>query len=201
MTDKRKRPMRGRIGGGAIGGKRFGKRARAAMRRADVMPRPSGRAPGALLDDKARAFLVILLIATAFCALSGLVGPHVPNAFAVGGYTHVFPNGNTVQVHGDGSVSGTCTLSGGATVGGVYGGTVTMPDGNSYHAACYERYLGVPNYKYYPGPCDGTYPFEATRNADGTYFVVILSQDAAHGAPGAGAVSYTHLTLPTIRLV
>lgn len=186
MTDKRKRPMRGRIGGGAIGGKRFGKRARAAMRRADVMPRPSGRAPGALLDDKARAFLVILLIATAFCALSGLVGPHVPNAFAVGGYTHVFPNGNTVQVHGDGSVSGTCTLSGGATVGGVYGGTVTMPDGNSYHAACYERYLGVPNYKYYPGPCDGTYPFEATRNADGTYFVVILSQDAAHGAPGAG---------------
>lgn len=155
-------------------------------------PRSRKWTPGLPFDEKARAFIVILLLAMAFCCLSGLVGPRATNAFAAGSYTHVFPNGNSVQIHDDGTVSGTCTMTNNAAVDGVFGGTVTMPDGNSYHAACYERYLGVPNYEMYPGPCDGTYPFEATRNANGTYFVVIKSQNATHGAPGTLPSTYPY---------
>lgn len=184
MIAREKRPSYGQIRDGDENGPRPRRGRRSEARLTKTNRRPRRRITEPLLDDKTRALIIMVLLSLAFCGLTGLVGMQAPMAFADEGYTHVFPNGNTVQVHADGTVSGTCVMTGNAAVDGVFGGTVTMPDGNSYHAACYERYLGVPNYKLYPGPCDGTYPFEATRNANGTYFVVIKSQNASHGAPG-----------------
>lgn len=186
MIDKRKRKLCGNIGGGFARRTPPEETGELVARRARRLPWSGDPVPNIPLDAKARALIIVLLLAMTLCGVSGLVGSRASTAFAAEGYTHTFPNGNSVQVHSDGAVTGTCVMTNNATVNGVFGGTVTMPDGSSYHAACYERYLGVPNFKYYPGPCDGTYPFRATRNEDGTYFVVIQSQDADHGAPGAG---------------
>ena len=190
MIDKRKKPTRGRIGGGNA------KRGRTATDKTAERQARGRRwtypLPGATLNIRARTILIFILISAAFCALSGLVGPWSRSAFAADGYTHTFPNGNTVEVHPDGTVTGTCVMSGNAVVGGKFSGKVTMPDGATYPALCYEVVIGVPNHSLYPGPCDGAYPFEAKRNPNGTYFVLIKSQNAAAGAPGTVPSTYPY---------
>lgn len=116
MIDKRKKPTRGLIGGGNAKKGRTateGAAARRARGRRRTYP-----LPGATLNARARTILIFILISAAFCALSGLVGPWSRNAFAADGYTHTFPNGNTVEVHPDGTITGTCVMSGNAVVGG-----------------------------------------------------------------------------------
>lgn len=190
MIDKRKKPTRGLIGGGNAkkgGAATDGAAARRARGRRRTYPQP-----GETLNARTRAIFIFILISAAFCALSGLVGPWSRSAFAADGYTHTFPNGNTVEVHPDGTVTGTCVMSGNAVVGGKFSGNVTMPDGATYPALCYEAVIGVPNHSLYPGPCDGAYPFEAKRNPNGTYFVLIKSQNAAAGAPGTVPSTYPY---------
>lgn len=94
-----------------------------------------------------------------------------------------FPNGGRADLAPDGTITGTCQLVDGLYAHGRYTGTAVMPDGGRLPAVCYERYADVPNYENYPGPCDGTYGFQATRKGDG-YFVLIFSQNAAAPAPG-----------------
>lgn len=192
MTEKWRKPRFGRIGDGCVGPSRpIGAKMREARDRR-WSPRADRPPHRALFDDRARALLLLLMIAIAFCGLSGLVAPRTESAFASDGYTHVFPNGKSVVVHADGRVTGTCVMTGNALLDGKFRGTVTMPDGNSYTAYCYEEYIGAPNHGMYPGPGDGTYPFEAARNPDGTYFVLIKSQDASHGAPGTLPSTYPY---------
>ncbi len=190
MIDKRKKPTCGLIGGGGA------ERGRPASDCTDTRCVHGRRRiyfkSGTTLNGKARTLLMFILISAAFCALSGLVGPWSRSAFATDGYTHTFPNGNTVEVHPDGTVTGTCVMSGNAVVGGKFSGNVTMPDGATYPALCYEVVIGAPNHGLYPGPCDGTYPFEAKRNPNGTYFVLIKSQNAAAGAPGTVPSTYPY---------
>lgn len=77
-------------------------------------------------------------------------------------------------------ITGTCTVSApppGTQV--VTGQTITMPDGKTLPAFCYERdWLQKPDHNWYVWPAAGTYPFTATRNDNGTYFVLVHSQDA-----------------------
>ncbi len=189
MIDKRKKPTRELIGGGGA------ERGRSTVGGTEARPvrgRWTHPRPDAMLNGKARILLIFILVSAAFCALSGLVGPWSHNAFAADGYTHTFPNGNTVEVHPDGTVTGTCVMSDNAVVGGKFSGNVTMPDGKTYPALCYEVVIGVPNHGLYPGPCDGTYPFEAKRNPNGTYFVLIKSQNAEAGAPGTVPSTYPY---------
>lgn len=189
MIDKRKKPTCGLIGGGGA------ERGRPANGDTDTRCAHGRRAyskSGAALNGNARILLIFILISAAFCALSGLVGPWSRNAFAADGYTHTFPNGNTVEIHPDGTITGTCVMSGNAVVDGKFSGNVTMPDGETYPALCYEVVIGVPNHGLYPGPCDGTYPFEAKRNPNGTYFVLIKSQNATAGAPGTVPSTYPY---------
>ena len=105
MIDKRKKPTCRLIGGGNAKKGRTatdGTAARQARGRRRTYP-----LPGATLNARARTIFIFILISAAFCALSGLVGPWSRSAFAADGYTHTFPNGNTVEVHPDGTVTGT----------------------------------------------------------------------------------------------
>ncbi len=122
----------------------------------------------------ARAALVALALLVAAATLWR--APASARAATVG-----FANGGTVEVGADGTVTGTCTISGSwydpATgVGDL--GEVTMPDGSVLPATCYEAHAGVPDALSYGVPRDGTYPFTATRDDDGSYAVLIRSQDA-----------------------
>lgn len=76
-------------------------------------------------------------------------------------------------------ITGTCSLSNGRYVSDEgYTADCTMPNGQVLTAHCYERYENNPDHEWYLGPCDGDYEFTATRNDDGSYFVLIHSQDA-----------------------
>lgn len=95
-----------------------------------------------------------------------------------------FPNGGHAQMEDDGSITGTCQLTGGRVWPETgYRGTAIMPDGSRLTVGCYERYTGKPDHEYYLGPCDGTYTFTATKKGNG-YFVLVHSQNAAGPAPG-----------------
>ena len=124
-----------------------------------------------------RALAALLTLALAAGQWLGLLGPAVTPALA-----------------DDGTIAGTCTLSGGrydADEG--YTANCAMPDGQVLTAHCYERYLGVDKHEYYLGPCDGTYEFKADRQPDGSYRVVVYSQDAAcsyDGRPANGMVGH-----------
>ena len=94
-----------------------------------------------------------------------------------------FPNGGRAEMAADGTITGMCQLVDGR-IGKTYTATVVLPDGARLPAGCYESYTGVPDHDLYPGPCDGTYRFKATREGGG-YFIYVYSQDAAAPAPGA----------------
>lgn len=118
-----------------------------------------------------------LVLFTAFA----LVVSSFPKPIAA--QTIEFPNGATAELHSDGSITGTCRLTDGRVTASGYSATAVLPDGTRLPAGCYERYLGSADHNNYPGPCDGTYSFKATKKDNG-YFVVIYSQYAAAGAPG-----------------
>lgn len=96
-----------------------------------------------------------------------------------------FANGGRAELADDGTITGTCQLTGGYIIpGDGYYGTVVLPDGTRLPAGCYETLVNVPNHGFYLGPCDGVYRFKATRRDNG-YFIYVYSQDAAAPAPGA----------------
>lgn len=108
----------------------------------------------------------------------------LPDA-ALAAQTIEFPNGGHARLADDGSITGTCQLTGGRiSLETGYHATAVMPDGSRIQAGCYERYSGAANHNLYPGPCDGSYSFKATKRGNG-YFVLIYSQNAASPAPGA----------------
>ena len=136
-----------------------------------------GRNGSRLTAVARRALVVLVTLALAAGQWLGLLGPAATPALA-----------------DDGTITGTCTLSGGrydADEG--YTANCAMPDGQVLTAHCYERYLGVDKHEYYLGPCDGTYEFKADRQPDGSYRVVVYSQDAAcsyDGRPANGMVGH-----------
>lgn len=146
---------------------------------------------------------VLTAALTLVLALGNVLGMFAPAAaHADDGYSYTFENGGTVWVSADGdTITGTCRLTGGhidwsVSDGswGAYRSTAVMPDGASLPAACYESYIGKPDHALYPGPCDGSYSFTATRQGSGDYFVLVHSQDAAGGAPETNPVppGYTY---------
>lgn len=129
---------------------------------------------------KALAFTLALVLALG--NMLGMFGQGVPRAYAGDGTTIHFDNGGSAILHGDGSITGTCTLSDCTVIpeGAGYrylGSNCTMPDGAVLWVECYESYIGVPDHDSYDGPVDGTCEFTATPNDDGTYFVLVHSQD------------------------
>lgn len=91
-------------------------------------------------------------------------------------------------------ITGTCSLSNGRYVTDEgYTADCTMPNGQVLTAHCYEKYLGDEMHEWYIGPCDGDYGFTATRQDDGSYFVVIHSEGAEvgfNGKPANGIVGH-----------
>ena len=88
----------------------------------------------------------------------------------------------------DGTITGTCRLSNGhydSSEG--FTADCTMPNGQVLTAHCYERYIGDEMHEWYVGPCDGSYGFTATPNGDGSYFVLIHSENAEVGFSGKPA--------------
>lgn len=88
----------------------------------------------------------------------------------------------------DGTITGTCRLSNGhydSSEG--FTADCTMPNGQVLTAHCYERYIGDEMHEWYVGPCDGSYDFTATQNGDGSYFVLIHSENAEVGFSGKPA--------------
>lgn len=129
------------------------------------------------LQSKLLRMLGVLLAAL-------LLAPGAAPDAAFAGQTIDFPNGGHAQLADDGSIIGTCQLTGGrVTLEDGYRGTIVMPDGSRVQAGCYEAYSGNPNHSLYPGPCDGTYSFKATKRGTG-YFVLVYSQNAAGPAVG-----------------
>ncbi|WP_449316710.1 VaFE repeat-containing surface-anchored protein [Rubneribacter sp.] len=122
-------------------------------------------------------------------ALGNVFGMLAPAAaYADDGYTFTFDNGNSVWVSSDGStITGYATLSGNwydtSVPVGRYG-NMTMPDGTVLKAECYEVYINNPNHGDYNVPANGTYPFTATRQSDGGYFILMHTGSAAP-VPGA----------------
>ena len=127
-------------------------------------------------------------------------------AVAADGQTIAFPNGGTVTLHADGSVTGTVTLTDYTWVveNGFYrwtGSTAHMPDGSAFRVACYESYIGDPDHAKYAGPWNGTCPFTATPNGDGTYFVICESSDLPRGPQMHGYGAYDpYPTWPSQRV-
>lgn len=111
------------------------------------------------------ALLITALVAGPFLALTGSEVAHGDEA----------PASEEREL-----ITGTCTVSAppsGTQV--VIGQTITMPDGKTLPAFCYERdWLQKPDHNRYVWPAAGTYPFTATKNDNGTYFVLVHSQDA-----------------------
>lgn len=151
-----------------------------------------GRIGDGARDVARRSLAIAMAVVLMLGNVLGMIAPVA--AYADGSYTHVFPNGGTVQVHPDGSITGDCVMRNNRLEGSdrEFVSDVTMPDGMVLTAGCYEVYISAPNHDKYPAPCAGTYPFTATRQQDGTYFVLIHSQDAAAGAPGTVPSTYPY---------
>lgn len=154
---------------------------------------PKGRGSGGSARLRALALRARALAMGAILVLSQVLGlfgaafaPSAALAAETGTYTYTFETGDSVTVHDGGStITGDCALSGvyvPSPQGGTYG-DVVLPDGQTVRGGCYEDYLGKSDHSKYGAPCDGTYGFTATRQDDGTYLVVVHSQDAADGAP------------------
>lgn len=129
-------------------------------------------------------------LAAAMCALfCALVAVSVATPAPASARTVTFPNGGSANVSSDGStITGNCTIVGGYLASGSAGGyrsTVIMPDGTRLTGVCYETVAGYADHNNYPGPGDGTYSFTATRNDDGTYDVLVHSQNSSSVVPGA----------------
>ena len=124
------------------------------------------------LRGAARRLLVILVtLAITAGQWLGVLGPSTTEAMAA-----------------EGTITGTCRLSNGhydSTEG--FTADCTMPNGQVLTAHCYERYVGDEMHEWYVGPCDGSYGFTATPNGDGSYFVLIHSENAEVGFSGKPA--------------
>lgn len=94
-----------------------------------------------------------------------------------------FPNGGSVTVHDDGTITGSCELTDCTCewqsdgLCHYIGSNCHMPDGSVIWVECYERYIDAPNHERYAGPWNGTAPFTATPNGDGSYFVLVDSSN------------------------
>lgn len=156
---------------------------------------PTGGGGWAALARRAKVVLMsVVLVASQVLGMFGGAFAATP-AYASDGYDYTFDNGGTVHVSTDGStVTGECTLSNGHyDMDDGYTADCTMPDGSTLTAHCYERYIGDEMHEWYLGPCDGTYSFTATRQDDGSYFVVVHSQNASvgyNGKPANGIVGH-----------
>lgn len=134
-------------------------------------------ARGRLRGTARRLLVVLVTLAITTGQWLGLLGPSTTEAMAA-----------------EGAITGTCRLSNGhydSTEG--YTADCTMPDGQVLTAHCYERYVGDEMHEWYVGPCDGSYGFTATQNGDGSYFVLIHSENAEvgyNGKPANGIVGH-----------
>lgn len=136
-----------------------------------------------------RAGVVLASVALVLGQWLGMFGGALAatTAYAADGYDWTFPNGNTVHVSADGSTAtGKARLSGSDYDDSerLWTATITMPDGTSGDARCYEVYAGVEGAHYYYGPANGTYDFTATRQSDGRWFVVVASNESYYDYGG-----------------
>ena len=145
-----------------------------------------------------RALALAMAVVLSVGNVLGMFAPAV--AYAGDSYTHTFDNGQSVQVHSNGTITGYATLSGNwydrsAKIGRY--GNMIMPDGTVLKAECYEVYIGNPNHSMYNVPADGTYPFTATPQPDGGYFILMHTENAKP-VPGhlvdTGLVQRTYTT-------
>ena len=150
----------------------------------------SALAKGRAVKRVKAAFMAAVLLLS---QLAGMLSPLATTTAYAASTEITFENGGTATLHDDGTLTGTCTVSGNywdpwTELGRA--GTLTMPDGTVLDAMCYEVYIGNPEHLRYGMPCDGTYSFTATPRADGGFFVLVHSEHASL-VPGSLQTSFT----------
>ena len=112
----------------------------------------------------------------------GMAAPMAQTAMAAEGWVQLADGG--VTVHADGTLTGSCQITDAHVNGSEFWGSVYMPDGNTYSIGCYAVIEHPNNHSSYAGPCCGTYDFTAHPQGDGSYRVIIDSDEADGPAPG-----------------
>ena len=125
-------------------------------------------------------------------------------ALTAGQWLGVLGTGATEALAAQDTIEGTCTLSNCRYVTGEgFTADVTMPNGQVLAGYCYERWSGdYPDHEMYPGPCAGEYGFEATRQPDGSYRVIVDSSGAScsyNGYPAPAGYTFQRVIVTSWR--